>query len=241
MYRNSATLFLICFAAPFIQAQIPEDCLCPILKEVMRDPVIATDGYTYERSAIERWFKSTSTPRSPLTNLVLPSFELKPNINLRNKINALELLPEERALSPVLNPHILRTAPVNSVQGLFWSRGFSPFCAELDHVRAHAQTLVSIPGYARQIPTLPELKILYDQKTFLEFGDEHEIGWVWSSTPVLGRSGLFYLFDLNTGNIAQSNDQTILPRACFILRPTVIAKPPVEESQGQKCYCCCFM
>lgn len=31
--------------------------LCPITTEVMDDPVIAADGYTYERSAIEEWFK----------------------------------------------------------------------------------------------------------------------------------------------------------------------------------------
>lgn len=31
--------------------------LCPITTEVMEDPVIAGDGYTYERTAIEQWFK----------------------------------------------------------------------------------------------------------------------------------------------------------------------------------------
>ena len=31
--------------------------LCPITREVMRNPVIAADGHTYERASIERWFE----------------------------------------------------------------------------------------------------------------------------------------------------------------------------------------
>uniref|UniRef100_A0A1I8FTJ6 U-box domain-containing protein n=1 Tax=Macrostomum lignano TaxID=282301 RepID=A0A1I8FTJ6_9PLAT len=32
--------------------------VCPVTREVMLDPVIAADGHTYERSAIETWFAS---------------------------------------------------------------------------------------------------------------------------------------------------------------------------------------
>jgi len=32
--------------------------LCPISCELMRDPVIAADGHTYERAAITRWIES---------------------------------------------------------------------------------------------------------------------------------------------------------------------------------------
>ena len=30
----------------------PEDFICPILQEVMIDPVITTDGHSFERKAI---------------------------------------------------------------------------------------------------------------------------------------------------------------------------------------------
>ncbi|CAG9320660.1 unnamed protein product [Blepharisma stoltei] len=30
---------------------VPVDFLCPITKEIMEDPVVASDGYTYERIA----------------------------------------------------------------------------------------------------------------------------------------------------------------------------------------------
>ncbi|KAK9828804.1 hypothetical protein WJX72_002158 [[Myrmecia] bisecta] len=44
---------------------------CPITHEVMTDPVIAADGYTYERSAIEEWFETHDT--LPMTNEVVES------------------------------------------------------------------------------------------------------------------------------------------------------------------------
>ena len=50
---------------------------CPISQELMDDPVIARDGYTYEKRNILRWFEYHS--RSPLTNLELPTLMLIPN------------------------------------------------------------------------------------------------------------------------------------------------------------------
>lgn len=36
-----------------IVAAMPNDFLCPITHEVLRDPVLTVDGQTYERAAIE--------------------------------------------------------------------------------------------------------------------------------------------------------------------------------------------
>ncbi len=41
--------------------------LCPITQSTFTDPVMAQDGHTYERSAIQEWFKNNDT--SPLTRL----------------------------------------------------------------------------------------------------------------------------------------------------------------------------
>lgn len=46
------------------------------------DPVVAADGYTYERSSIERWF-SDGKRTSPHTGAVLPNKILIPNMDLR--------------------------------------------------------------------------------------------------------------------------------------------------------------
>jgi len=59
----------------------PEELLCPIVMELMVDPVSTADGQCYERAAIERWLRTQTT--SPLTGLVLPSRNLLPNIPLR--------------------------------------------------------------------------------------------------------------------------------------------------------------
>ena len=35
---------------------IPNELLCPISSELMEDPVMTIDGFTYERKNIERWY-----------------------------------------------------------------------------------------------------------------------------------------------------------------------------------------
>ncbi|BAS84758.1 Os03g0423700 [Oryza sativa Japonica Group] len=67
----------VCIPAPFI---------CPILMEIMKDPQVASDGFTYEGEAIRRWFDSGNN-RSPMTNLVLPDLKLIPNRVLRSSIH----------------------------------------------------------------------------------------------------------------------------------------------------------
>jgi len=75
---------------------IPNDWLCPITLSVMRDPVIAEDGHSYERAAITEWFQHNST--SPKTNIHLNSTNLVPNIALRNTIQ------EYLAKNPIVTP-----------------------------------------------------------------------------------------------------------------------------------------
>ncbi|XP_062221464.1 U-box domain-containing protein 33-like isoform X2 [Phragmites australis] len=64
----------------------PSYFLCPISKEVMRDPQIAGDGFTYEAEAIREWLGS-GHDTSPMTNLKLPTRELIPNHALRSAIH----------------------------------------------------------------------------------------------------------------------------------------------------------
>uniref|UniRef100_A0A0E0CN67 RING-type E3 ubiquitin transferase n=1 Tax=Oryza meridionalis TaxID=40149 RepID=A0A0E0CN67_9ORYZ len=64
----------------------PSYFVCPILKEVMRDPQIAGDGFSYEAEAIREWLRS-GRDTSPMTNLKLPRRELVPNHPLRDAIH----------------------------------------------------------------------------------------------------------------------------------------------------------
>uniref|UniRef100_A0A146P7Q9 WD repeat, SAM and U-box domain-containing protein 1 n=1 Tax=Fundulus heteroclitus TaxID=8078 RepID=A0A146P7Q9_FUNHE len=64
----------------------PDEFLCPITRELMRDPVIAADGYSYEREAIESWVH-TKNRSSPMTNLPLLTTLLTPNHTLKMAIS----------------------------------------------------------------------------------------------------------------------------------------------------------
>ena len=50
----------------------------------MRDPVIAADGHTYERQALQQWLLSHNT--SPVTNQPLAYKRLIPNHCVRSAI-----------------------------------------------------------------------------------------------------------------------------------------------------------
>ena len=45
--------------------RIRDEFLCPITHDLLREPVCASDGQTYERAAIEKWLRSKNI--SPMT------------------------------------------------------------------------------------------------------------------------------------------------------------------------------
>ena len=63
---------------------LPNMPACPITGEPMRDPVVAADGHTYERSAIARWLLQSD--KSPLTGSVLSHKDLVPNYMLLSSL-----------------------------------------------------------------------------------------------------------------------------------------------------------
>ena len=52
-------------------------------QDLMEDPVVAADGFTYSRAAIEEWLRS-GHDTSPMTNLRLAHRHLTPNYTLRS-------------------------------------------------------------------------------------------------------------------------------------------------------------
>ncbi|KAI8564841.1 hypothetical protein RHMOL_Rhmol03G0213700 [Rhododendron molle] len=61
--------------------RMPSHFVCPIFQEVMKDPQIAADGFTYEADAIKGWLNSGHVT-SPMTNLKLDHCDLIPNYAL---------------------------------------------------------------------------------------------------------------------------------------------------------------
>lgn len=94
-----------------INGPIPAEFCCPITTDIMHDPVVAEDGFTYERSAIERWMVQGNMT-SPMTKedfsphrLPYPNFILKQLItefvsessNIRNESDSGQSRRSKRA------------------------------------------------------------------------------------------------------------------------------------------------
>ncbi len=74
---------------------ISEDFLCPIIQQIMFDPVVAADGETYEREAIEKHLNKRQT--SPLHGEQLEHTHLNINRKVKRQIDAfLEKNPDYR-------------------------------------------------------------------------------------------------------------------------------------------------
>lgn len=71
-----------------LRRRLEPDFMCPILHERMKCPVLAADGFTYERQAIEKWLAMHNT--SPMTGAVLAHRFLTENFALRHLIDAYE-------------------------------------------------------------------------------------------------------------------------------------------------------
>lgn len=81
----------------------------------MIDPVVDSEGNTYERSAIELWIEGHNT--SPITRNIITRYDLRPNRSLKNAIE--EVLASGREILPRIADHInLKVAATISVPQL---------------------------------------------------------------------------------------------------------------------------
>lgn len=64
----------------------PSYFICPIFQEIMTDPHIAADGFTYEGEALKGWLDS-GHDTSPMTNIKFSHHDLVPNHALRSAIH----------------------------------------------------------------------------------------------------------------------------------------------------------
>jgi hypothetical protein len=69
-----------------IMKDIPPELFCPITGDLFKEPVLTEDGQTYEKIAIETWFKSGYL-KSPLSGVKLNTSELIYNKNIKNLVD----------------------------------------------------------------------------------------------------------------------------------------------------------
>lgn len=96
--------------------------LCPLTKQVMRDPVTLENGQTYEREAIEKWFRECTENRRrlvcPVTLRELRSTELSPSIALRHTIEEWSARNEAAKLDMARRSLSLSSSESDILQGL---------------------------------------------------------------------------------------------------------------------------
>lgn len=63
----------------------PEELLCPITKALIRDPVIASNGVSYDKDAIEMWL-ALGNSEFPAGGGVVADRQLRPNSALAAKV-----------------------------------------------------------------------------------------------------------------------------------------------------------
>ncbi|KAL8201853.1 hypothetical protein R6Q57_011000 [Mikania cordata] len=72
-----------------IELEVPRYFICPISLQIMKDPVTAVTGITYDRDSIEHWLATAEVVQCPLTKQPLTKdSDLTPNHTLRRLIQA---------------------------------------------------------------------------------------------------------------------------------------------------------
>jgi hypothetical protein len=71
------------------EIEVPQYFICPISLQIMKDPVTAITGITYDRDSIEHWLFRNKNITCPVTKQPLPlDSDLTPNHTLRRLIQS---------------------------------------------------------------------------------------------------------------------------------------------------------
>ncbi|CAF0912643.1 unnamed protein product [Didymodactylos carnosus] len=95
-----------------------EPLICPITFELFDDPVMADDGHTYERRAIEEWINNNHT--SPLTRQTLYIEALRPNFVVHQLVEEFKKVAVRQKYQYILNEDVRKKPnrrPVFSTAG----------------------------------------------------------------------------------------------------------------------------
>ena len=95
---------------------LEDECTCPITMQPMTDPVVAADGHSYDRVAIEGWFRAGHRT-SPMTGQTLQSQALIPNHRLRQMIESIDQ-HESRPQPSIVTGRVVASAPPDAVESV---------------------------------------------------------------------------------------------------------------------------
>lgn len=77
---------------------VPYEFECPITRDIMKDPVVGSDGHTYDRAAIEEWLARDG--KSPVTRNYMAAGGLVTNYALKSQIDRFLAAHPQTPLTP---------------------------------------------------------------------------------------------------------------------------------------------
>ena len=87
---------------------------CPITGSILREPVVASDGNTYERESLDLLLKSTPIPRSPISGEMLNTGVIIPNSAIQTILGraegSVEKAEKTRPVISTMTPPVLVSA-----------------------------------------------------------------------------------------------------------------------------------
>tara|TARA_R110002050_G_scaffold53365_3_gene121419 strand:+ start:36 stop:1868 length:1833 start_codon:yes stop_codon:yes gene_type:complete len=144
--------------------ECPDEFMDPISLEVMSDPVICGDGFTYERSSIETWFEKNET--SPMTGAPITSQSLIPNRALKAAIERyLEKHGGEEIKKRVAAKPMVRRAEESVAERALRQR----LLRDAEEAKGHKTKVIILPPGARARITLKDTVGGFFFKRVLEF------------------------------------------------------------------------
>ena len=119
---------------------------CPITQSIFKNPVKASDGHTYEKEAIEKWFSQSST--SPMTRCYISTKELIPDHSMKSLVQ--KFIEKNPQYKPI------ECKPItDNLIALFWNgkhkdllnyKGFK-LTTQLDSRKSLMEYLSKIPDF----------------------------------------------------------------------------------------------
>lgn len=113
---------------------------CPITCELFRDPVVGSDGHTYERESITLWLQEHGT--SPITRELMTVQSLRPNHNIRKSVGEFATSSQKKDYQFRLNVDVRKT----EARAWFQAFGKSIYKAEWVERKGPPIVLMKIEG-----------------------------------------------------------------------------------------------
>ncbi|WOH03663.1 hypothetical protein DCAR_0623062 [Daucus carota subsp. sativus] len=152
--------------------------ICPLTKQVMRDPVSLENGQTFDREAIEKWFKECKESGRklicPITLTELRTTDLNPSIALRNTIEEWNARNEAAQLDMARRSLFVGNAETEILQALKFIQHLCQNNPSTRHVIRNAELIPMIVDVLKSSSRRVRCKALEILRIVVEEDDDNK-------------------------------------------------------------------